>query len=247
MAARNAAAGWPPLASLHLVLFSRAPVPGQTKTRLCPPLTPAQAVAVHVACLNDLLAEGRAWAAARRASGGIPVSLHLCITPAASQTAFRAAGVAWPNDYALHNQRGPHLGTRMEHAIRRAQRDAPAPAGVLLVGSDLPLLGAAQWDAAADALATADAVFGPTPDGGYYLVGTRRDPVGLFALQGWGGTTVLEQSLAAARAAGFQPALIEALPDADTAADLHAVLAHARAAALADRASLRLIRELLRT
>ncbi len=238
-----------PLASLQLVLFSRAPVAGRTKTRLCPPLTPEQARDVHVACLNDLLAEGRAWARARAARQGIPVGLHLFITPPASQPAFRRAGVAWPNDYALHNQRGIDLGARMEHALRRARRGAPAPAAALLVGSDLPLLSAAQWDAAADALsgavawaAGADVVFGPTPDGGYYLIGVRCDPAGLFAIGAWGGGTVLEQSLAAARAASRTPALIEALPDADSAADLRAVLAHPRAEALAGRASLRLIR-----
>jgi uncharacterized protein len=235
----------PPLASLHLVLFSRAPVPGETKTRLSPPLTPEQARDFHVACLNDLLAEGRAWAQARAERGGPPVSLHLFITPAASQPAFRSAGVSWPDDYALHNQRGVDLGSRMELAIRRVQGGAPAPAGVLLCGSDLPLLGAAQWDAALEALAAADVVFGPTPDGGYYLVGTRRDPAGLFALSDWGGATVLEQSLAAARHAGWQPVLIEGLPDADRAADLRAVLAHPLAAALSGRASLRFLRTLL--
>jgi hypothetical protein len=234
-----------PPASLQLVLFSRAPVAGQTKTRLTPPLSPEQARDVHVACLNDLLADGRAWAAARTARTGVPVGLHLFITPPASQPAFRRAGVHWPNDYALHNQRGEELGVRMEHAIRRARRDAAAPAGVLLVGTDLPLLGAAQWDAAADALAAADVVYGPTPDGGYYLVGMRCDSAGLFAISGWGGGTVLEQSLAAVRAAGLRPALIEALPDADTAAHLREVLAHPRAAALAERAGLRLIRDLL--
>lgn len=239
---------------LHLVLFSRAPVPGRTKTRLSPPLSAEQARDLHVACLNDLLAAGRDWQAARAAAGGPPVRLHLFITPPASQPTFRAAGVAWPDDCALHNQRGEGLGARMEDAIRRVRGDTGADSApaVLLTGTDLPLLGAAHWDAAAAALgvppagrdsaAAAEVVFGPTPDGGYYLVGTRCDPAGLFALEGWGGASVLERSLAAARAAGRHAALIETLPDADTAADLRAVLAHPRAAALGERESLRLLR-----
>jgi uncharacterized protein len=234
-----------PLASLALLLFSRAPVAGQTKTRLSPPLTPEQARDLHAACLADLLAAGAAWVRERAARTGIPVTLHLGITPPGSQESFRAAGIAWPADCAVLDQRGPDLGARMEHAIRAVQRGAPAPAAVLLAGSDLPLLGARQWDAAADALAAADAVFGPTPDGGYYLVGTRRDPAGLFSLAAWGSATVLEQSLAAARAAGQEAATIEPLPDADTAAHLRAVLTHPLAAGLAGRASLRLIRGLL--
>lgn len=235
----------PPLASLHLVLFSRAPVAGHTKTRLTPPLTPAQAAAFHAACLNDLLGAARDWAAVRAKRSHIPVTLHLFITPAGSQAAFRAAGVTLPAEATLHNQADAPLGARMERAVRQVQRDAPAPAGVLLCGTDLPLLGAAQWDAAADALAEVDAVFGPTPDGGYYLVATRRDPAGLFPAQGWGGPDVLERSTAAAREAGLKPTLIEDLPDADTAVHLHSILEHPRAAGLSGRASLRLLRELL--
>jgi hypothetical protein len=234
----------PPLASVQLVLFSRAPVAGRTKTRLTPPLTPEQARDFHAACLNDLLAAARAWAREHAGRTGIPVGLHLCITPPASQVAFRAAGVRWPDDFALHNQRGAELGARMEHALRRVRSGAPATAGALLVGCDLPLLGAPQWHAAAEALAGADVVFGPTPDGGYYLVGTRVDLAGLFPSGGWGGAAVLERSLAAVRAAGHAAALVEALPDADTAADLANLLAHPLATTLAQRASLRLLRAL---
>lgn len=235
----------PPLASLHLVLFSRAPVPGQTKTRLTPPLTATQAAALHVAYLNDLLGAAHEWAAMRSRRGGPPVSLHLFITPAGSQGAFRTAGVTLPAELRLHNQAEGHLGARMERAIRQVQRDASAPAAVLLCGTDLPLLGAAQWDAAADALGEADAVFGPTPDGGYYLVGARRDPAGLFPTQGWGGPDVLERSLAGAREAGLRATQIAPLPDADTAEHLRSVLAHPIASDLGGRASLRLLRELL--
>lgn len=241
--------GREPLAALHLIVFSRAPVAGHTKTRLSPPLTPEQARDLHAACLGDLLAAGVDWRAARAAAGRPVPALHLFITPPASQPAFRAAGVPIPPDYALHNQRGDTLGERMEHAIRHVRPAAghggADSCGVILVGSDLPLLGQAQWDAAAAALETADVVFGPTPDGGYYLVGTRHDPAGLFAVQGWGGSTVLAQSLAAARAAGRHPALIEPLPDADTVDDLRALLGHPLAAALAQRPSLKLIRRLL--
>ncbi len=234
-----------PLHSLHLILMSRAPVPGQSKTRLTPPLTAMDARDFHVACLNDLLAEGRAWRLAREAAGGPPVSLHLFITPPASQPAFRQAGVTWPNDYALHNQRGRTLGERMARAIEQVRTTTAQPAAVVLAGTDLPLLGGQQFDEAIDALRLADVVFGPTTDGGYYLVAVRDDPAGLFDLDGWGGSTVLERSLAAARRRGWSTALITPLPDADTADDLREILAHPRAARFADRASLRFLRERL--
>ena len=46
-------------ARIHLVLMSRAPLAGETKTRLTPPLTAEQAVAFHAACLNDLIEAAR--------------------------------------------------------------------------------------------------------------------------------------------------------------------------------------------
>jgi hypothetical protein len=239
-------------------VLSRAPVAGATKTRLSPPLTPAQARDFHVACLNDLLEAGRAWRAARRRAGGAEVTLHLFITPPASQPAFRLAGVRWPDDWALHNQRGGTLGARMEHALRTVLGASRQPAWALLVGADLPLLGPPQLEQATAALERAEVVFGPTPDGGYYLVATRVDPAGLFDLggtgpadaggdagRGWGGASVLEASLAAARARGRTVAQIAPLPDADTAKDLRAILAHPLASSLAERESLRFLRRLL--
>lgn len=230
-----------PLASLHLILMSRAPVAGQTKTRLSPPLSPEAARDFHVACLNDLLAEGRAWQRARAARGGAPVHLHLFVTPPASQPAFRGAGVRWPKDYAAHNQRGDTLGARMMHAIRRVQSRARRPAGVLLMGTDLPLLTAAHLDEAAEALPRSDVVFGPTTDGGYYLIAVKEDPMGLFDVSSWGGALVLQQSLLAARMRGKTAALITALPDADTADDLRAILRHPLADPLRERESLRFL------
>lgn len=226
-----------------LVLMSRAPVAGRTKTRLTPPFTPEDACALHAACLNDLLAEGVRWQRAALAAGRPEPALHLFITPPASQPAFRAAGVRIPTPYALHNQRGEGLGERMAHAVRAAQQGGPRP--VVLVGTDLPLLGAAQLDAALQALEAADVVFGPTPDGGYYLVALRGDPAGVFDVQGWGGATVLERSRAALQAAGRRTALIESLPDADTAADLAAIARHPLAGTLAGRQSVQRIRHML--
>lgn len=223
--------------SLHLIVFSRAPEAGATKTRLTPPLSPESARDLHVACLNDVLSVAGKWARLRigqqagqqTGSPAAPVKRHLFITPAGSQPVFRAAGVKWPQDFALHNQRGEDLGQRMAEAMTRVMASGDA---VLLIGCDLPLLMPEHLEAAAEALVgtgvlpAADAVFAPTPDGGYWLVGTRRDPAPLFNLEGWGGDSVLARSLAAAEGAGYTVALGPELPDVDTVADLRSVLRH---------------------
>ncbi len=254
-----------PRGALHLIVMSRAPVAGETKTRLIPALGAEGARDFHVACINDLLAEGRAWAARRGGESGSTVHpstvrLHLFIHPPASRVAFRRAGVKWPDDYALHNQRGKNLGERMAHAIARVlERKSTAEscgggsgtgsspggsvAGTLLIGTDLPLLTMAHLDEAASALDSADVVFGPTEDGGYYLVGMKEASAGLFDFPEWGSGQVLAQSLAAAKALGKSTACITTLPDADRPEDLRALLDHPLAASLARRESLRYIAE----
>ncbi|MEE8434742.1 MAG: TIGR04282 family arsenosugar biosynthesis glycosyltransferase, partial [bacterium] len=237
--------------------FSRAPVAGKTKTRLIGALGAEGAKDFHAACLNDLIAEARAWKATRGATGQ-EAGVHLFITPPGAQAAFRVTGVNWPKDFSLHDQRGESLGERMADAFATVLRRVEGPRGVVLVGTDLPLLTAAHLDAATEALAGtgalagadtpagADVVFGPSADGGFYLVALKGPPGALFGLSGWGGDTVLEDSLAQARRLGKTAALIGELPDADTPENLAALLAHPLAASLAQRESLRFLRNLVK-
>ena len=232
----------------HLILMSRAPLAGATKTRLSPPLAPEQAREFHTACLMDLIDEAARWRAAL-AAGGRELQCHLFITPESSEGQFRGAGVTWPPQFRIRSQVGRSLGERMAHAIceargqgRTVQREAPR---VILIGSDLPLLGRVQWEAALAALDKAQVVFGPTPDGGYYLIALRTESDGLFDLDGWGGPSVLADSLRAAESRGRRTACIETLPDADTFQDLRVIAAHPLAATLAHRRSVQLIRHWL--
>ncbi|MBI3992463.1 MAG: hypothetical protein HY342_04255, partial [Candidatus Lambdaproteobacteria bacterium] len=87
------------MATLHLILFSRAPVEGSTKTRLAQGVGDAAAAAFHVACLRDLL---QACADAAFALRPLRVLRHLCIAPPHDITAFRAAGLTGLDDFAVH-------------------------------------------------------------------------------------------------------------------------------------------------
>ena len=231
---------------LHLIIMSRAPVSGRTKTRLIPALGPDGARDFHVACLNDLLQMAEGWLVKMQGKG-IQVTPHLAITPPESQEAFRAAGVRWPEPFIIQNQQGEKLGERMAQAITEVLGEGQPDTGVLLIGSDLPLLGERHLDWAARSLDTADVVLGPTMDGGYYLVGMNRFHPSLFAIGDWGGATVLDRTLEAARAEGLRTALLSRLPDVDTGEDLRVILAHAGPGDVARSAGLRYVQENLAT
>lgn len=214
-----------PTPPVHLILMSRAPVAGQTKTRLTPPLSPEEARDFHVSCLQDLIEQALAWRDARNAADQ-RTSLHLTITPDESELEFHAQGVIWPADVRVHPQGEGSLGERMERALR-AVLDAEPNAWAILVGSDLPLLGGQHWDEAVNALKRSDVVFGPTLDGGYYLVAVKSIPDGLLHVPRWSSGSVMMDQLRAVHRQGFQTALISPLADGDSFDDLRLIRSHA--------------------
>lgn len=74
------------------------------------------------------------------------------------------------------------LGERLERIMRRALTEAEL---AIAIGADTPGLPGRFLDQACAALASADAVLGPSDDGGFYLVGLSRCPTGLFADLPW--------------------------------------------------------------
>ncbi|MEY8827880.1 TIGR04282 family arsenosugar biosynthesis glycosyltransferase [Sedimentitalea sp. XS_ASV28] len=122
----------------------------------------------------------------------------------------------WPADLPRIAQGSGDLGARMARAMYRL-----APGPVCVVGADIPDLGKIQIAAAFHTLGNHDAVFGPAPDGGFWLVGLkhpRRAPRGLFKGVRWSSEHALADSLATL--GNLKVAQIQSLRDVDTAADL---------------------------
>ena len=96
----------------------------------------------------------------------------------------------------------------------------PGPAVIL--GSDVPGIGPRQVARAFAALGRNDWVLGPSPDGGYWLIGARRRPVlrPPFAGVRWSTAQARADTLANLEAQGASVALLEELADVDTLADL---------------------------
>lgn len=189
--------------AMKLLVFAKAPVPGEVKTRIA-----AEIGAVNATRLHEALV-GRTLAVAVAADLGDVV---LCCAPDVSHPFFarmqRELGVA------LEPQTGADLGERMAAALARHR---PA----VLVGCDCPVLSSAHLQSAAQALASgADVVLTPAEDGGYVLVGVHAPQSGLFAGMTWAHESVMAETRARVAALGLSCVELETLWDLDRPADL---------------------------
>lgn len=185
----------------HLVVMVKAPRPGRVKTRLARDIGTVPAAWWMRHQLRRLIRRLRdpRW------------ELIIAVAPDAALHIRD-----WPADLRRLPQGGGDLGQRM------ARRFRTAPAGpVCVVGADVPDLTRAHVVRAFRALGPADAVLGPAPDGGYWLIGLARiaaTPATLFRDTRWStrhARTDTEASLPGARIAH-----VDTLADVDEAADL---------------------------
>ena len=180
-----------------VIVFARAPRLGTVKRRLARNIGERAALRFHIATLTALLRE---LAACRR------FDTVLAVTPDRTH-------VRLPPRVQRIDQGHGDLGRRMTKALGRYRR-------VALMGCDIPQAGAADVQAAFRHLGTADAVFGPASDGGYWLIalGPRRPSI-LFGSAHWSTEHALTDTLKQFRR--HRSAFIRRLSDVDTAADYH--------------------------
>ena len=187
-----------------VICFTRVPRPGVTKTRLLPVLTPEQCVGLHWAFLRDLAEIYRK----------LEAHLFVAYTPDAEweelKTVFPHAGYI--------PQKGDNLGERMHRVIRKVLDLGYE--SVILTGADLPLMTVSHLESGFAVLEEKDIAIGPTSDGGYYLIGMKKPCREVFRIEGYGGSSVFENTLAAAEDAGRTVGLAWTCDDVDTPEDL---------------------------
>lgn len=125
----------------------------------------------------------------------------------------------WPAQFARLPQGAGDLGDRMGRLLRSLP---PGPA--VVIGADVPGITRKRLARAFHALGTHDAVFGPAPDGGYWLIGLKRThPVPTTLFQGVRWSTEHALSDTKATLGNLTIAEIDKLQDIDTIADLRLI------------------------
>lgn len=187
-----------------LAVMAKRPAPGQTKTRLTPPLTAHQAVALYACLLLDTLD------LMGQVEGVTPL---LAYAPDDAEGFFRALA---PPSFAFQPQQGVDLGRRLNHVTTHAL--AHGAQQVVVMDSDSPTLPVTFLRRAFACLddPAIDVVLGPCDDGGYYLIGLKQPCPTLFDVR-MSTPCVLRDTLARCAAAGRQAALLPTWYDVDTA------------------------------
>lgn len=199
-----------------LVIFAKAPIPGQVKTRLCPPLTPDEAATLHGSFVLDTLE--RTKAAAIRLK--LPFDRYLACAPSSTLVFFKI--MEERQAVKLIDQEGEDLGTRMHRACETLFTRGYQC--VLLVGTDVPSLPLDHYRQALALLEKHDLVLGPALDGGYYLIGLKTAVPTLFENIPWSTGRVLALTREKANSLGMSTALLPEWRDIDRIEDLQALI-----------------------
>lgn len=189
-----------------MIVFTRYPEPGRTKTRLIPALGPAGAANLQRELTEETVDRVRMigpWCDKEiRTEGGSPEEFRKWLG----------------EDFLLRPQGDGDLGLRLTRAFHTAFDEGCSR--VVAVGIDAPMLRHELIEEALNRLGEVDCVLGPATDGGYYLIGMSRLETELFADISWGTGEVLEETRARASAAELSIHLLAELPDVDRPEDL---------------------------
>ena len=192
--------------------FSRCPEPGRSKTRLIPAVGAEGAARLQEVFLRDTLT---------RLSSLAETSVVLWVAGDPRHAAIQRATHELP--VAISSQEGEGLGDRIECAFARGLESAEK---MILVGSDSPTVPLSLLERAYEVLDDQDAVLGPTPDGGYYLIGFRQGRRPQLNGVRWSTTRTLSDTQSAFSHQGLSHSLLPPWYDVDTSADLRILRAH---------------------
>jgi rSAM/selenodomain-associated transferase 1 len=185
-----------------LAVMAKSPAAGRSKTRLCPPLEPAQAATLAEAALADTL-QAVAW------------------TPAVRRiVVLDGEPGAWlPDGFEVIQQRGESLADRLANAVTDIGE------ALLFVGMDTPQITRALLHDTLDRLAApgTDAVLGPTDDGGYWTIGLAAPDPRAFDGVPMSTAQTADGQRARLHELGLRTTELQTLRDVDTFDDAIAV------------------------
>jgi hypothetical protein len=186
-----------------IAVFARAPVAGRAKTRLIPLLGPRGAAELQRALILDTVAKVNQ------------------LTRQTDSWLFTAGGkipeFSGCDGWNVTAQRGRDLGQRLEAAFRRLLQ---SHSQAIIIGTDSPLLSPRLLRLALSELRSCDAVMGPCPDGGFYLVGLAREARELFRGVRLSSRHAFDDTRRALLGRGFSCSILPMVSDLDRPADL---------------------------
>jgi rSAM/selenodomain-associated transferase 1 len=182
-----------------IILFAKAPIAGQVKTRLLPALSPQAAADLHTAFVYDMICRFSNLS-------GFDFELH---------TDIRTD--AWSDTGVTRKlQISGHLGLKMIHALTEGTRAGYERS--LISGSDAPTLPVSSIQALFSS--DADVALGPADDGGFYAISARRTDPFMFAGVAWSQPHTMAESIKAMEHCGLTVEIGPAWFDIDNPADL---------------------------
>ena len=197
----------------RLVIFTRYPGPGSTKTRMIPELGAEGAADLQRRMTNHLVSKVKTLIKQR----SLPVEIRFEGGNERLMRQWLGASITY-----RHQGQGD-IGRRMERALADGFQDGYT--SIVIIGSDIPDISSAIIHQAFEELEKNNLVLGPAGDGGYYLIGMQKAEEvkaypELFRAISWGTNKVLSQTMAAADQLGIGYALLNTLRDVDRPEDL---------------------------
>ena len=214
----------------EFVLLVRSPAAGRVKRRLAAGIGDGHAAALYKAFVADIL----------ETFFGARVVPTVCYHPPEAGATVRQ----WLGDrYPYLAQRGRDHPGRLRCAFE--DLFARGIGKVVIVASDNPDLPGGILREARDALEKSEAVLGPTLDGGYYLIGFRREAFvpEAFSDIDWSTGRVFGQTMAIIQAAGRSLAVLPQWSDVDTPGDLLALASRGSASLFRGSLTIKYLRQ----
>ncbi|MBD2663651.1 hypothetical protein B6N60_01473 [Richelia sinica FACHB-800] len=193
----------------HVIIFTRYPEPGTTKTRIIPLLGEIGAANLHKLMTEHTLKQVQELQTDFLVSGEVRFvggSLELI--------------QAWLGSHWTYSVQGEgNLGQKMVRSLTEALHRGASK--VVIIGTDCPGINAKILSTAFEQLKSVDVVLGPALDGGYYLIGLKQAIPELFFNIEWGTAQVFTQTVATAHQQNLSLAYLTPLSDVDRPEDIY--------------------------
>lgn len=195
-----------------IIVFAKAPIQGEVKTRLISHIGAGNATLLHSMLAKNTL---------NTVTNAQLAQVQLWCAPDTKHDFFQKCAASWP--ITLHQQTGADLGERMYHALSTALSQFEF---AIIVGTDCPGIDPDLLQETISYLENGqDAVLSPAQDGGYVLMGLSKISASLFSGISWGEATVYQDTRERLQQLGWKWSHTEELWDVDRPADVTKLLA----------------------